>query len=579
MKAIIYSRVSTEEQDFQRQIDELKDVAKKDGFAEENILVYTDKISGFTKTADREGFSLLQQKVESDSISKIYVWELSRLARNQRIILETVEFFNLKKIPIYVYKENITTLEPNGKESPQAALLIALLGTLASQEVKTFKERSLSGRKKSVRDGKASGGVVTAYGFKKNENGMLVIDEEEADVVRKVFSLSLEGLGSRKIANYLNANRIPTKYNKLDERPIKFKTINASESSKNKRWKDAVVYNMLTNPLYKGKRSFSGQITNVTPIVDVDVFDKVQEQLPLRKIHSKKNTKFNYLFREKVRCGVCGKPMLARNRTDGTESYFACSSIREGGCNCGNRGISINGLESAVWSLIVHFGYLDYVNTNKEENITELKRRIEEHKKVITSLEAQKSSINESLERNYNAYLKGLATEELYSKGKVLIDKELKNVDKDVSFYLNEIDSIKAKIELVTNVDFKVSQLETLASDRNKLKEIMDVVLKNVIVYNIEKSFYYLLIVNLVPLTEFGVYQFNSPIICAIYQRNKNFIKILPNEQIGEDDDNPDCFSAGVTFGGELFKVYNEGVAVDSIQRSSFFELKLKNVS
>lgn len=73
------------------------------------------------------------------------------------------------------------------------------------------------------------------------------------------------------------------------------------------------------------------------------------------------------------------------------------------------------------------------------------------------------------------------------------------------------------------------------------------------------------MIVNLVPLTEFGVYQLNSPTIYAIYQKNKKVLKILPNEQIGEEENNLNSYSAGVTFDGELFKVYNEGVTVRSI--------------
>lgn len=527
--AIIYSRVSTEDQDNDRQIEELIELAKGDGFPEKDIVVYSDKISGFTKAEDRKGFQALQKRVNSESV--IYVWEVSRLARNLRIVLEIVEYFNSIKIPIIIKKENIRTLDENGKESQQAALMLALFGTIANQEIKTFKERSISGRRKAVRDGKAIGGIFTPYGFRKDENKMLVIDEDEAEVIKQIFQLSLDGNGTKKIANILNANGVPTKSNKLPEREMKVKTLDIKQSSKEIKWKDAVVYTILTNKLYKGIRVFSGQETKITPIIEESAFDLVQKRLTERKVKSPRNTRYPYLFRDKIRCGVCGKPYLAINRATGKDSRFVCSSKRVNE-SCGNGGISIHGLETSVWSLITDVDYISHISTNRVsniENVENLNNSIKNQESIIQSYMLEIENCNKSKERILGLYAENNINKNQFLSKTEEYNNKIADISKSIDKAELEIQSIKARIELIQSDNFKQIKIEELSKDRSIIKEILDIIIKNVVIYQINNSESILIVLDLVPLAEFGSFSLLDSTIYAIYDRRKHTLVEVDN--------------------------------------------------
>ena len=112
MKAAIYSRVSTENQDFSRQTIELKAFAKSLGY--EVIYVFEEKESGFNN--EREEFGKLKQLTKED-IDIVLVWEFSRLSRRAIYLQQTVRDFTDKGVCIYSKKEGLYTLDSNGKEN------------------------------------------------------------------------------------------------------------------------------------------------------------------------------------------------------------------------------------------------------------------------------------------------------------------------------------------------------------------------------------------------------------------------------------------------------------------------------
>src|ERR1035437_4758799 len=125
MNCIIYSRVSTHDQDNDRQINELKEyiIYKKYKL----LGVFEEKVSGAKKAADRIEFSKMLKFIEGKDIHHVLVWEISRLGRDMVDIVNTIEYFTERKINIYSKKEGINTLNSRGEKEPITSLLIGIL--------------------------------------------------------------------------------------------------------------------------------------------------------------------------------------------------------------------------------------------------------------------------------------------------------------------------------------------------------------------------------------------------------------------------------------------------------------------
>ena len=133
MRGVIYSRVSTIDQDYSKQTNELKDFAKKNNI--DIVHIFEEKESGFNN--DRPEFKKVQQ-LTKDEVDILLVWELSRLSRRSIYIQQQVRNFADKGICIYTKKENLYTLNEDGTENKSAMLLIGFTSIIAEQEVATL---------------------------------------------------------------------------------------------------------------------------------------------------------------------------------------------------------------------------------------------------------------------------------------------------------------------------------------------------------------------------------------------------------------------------------------------------------
>lgn len=107
MNTVIYTRVSTSVQDYQRQIDELQQFASSRGW---NVLqVFSEKVSGAKKNEERQELQSLMSYISTHNVEKVLVWELSRLGRNTLEVLKTIEEFNTLGISLFI---KITILKP-----------------------------------------------------------------------------------------------------------------------------------------------------------------------------------------------------------------------------------------------------------------------------------------------------------------------------------------------------------------------------------------------------------------------------------------------------------------------------------
>ena len=143
-KVVILARVSTDKQEYQRQVNELTDYCGRVGWRVE--AVFSNKVSGAKRIEERAEIMEMVDYVKTNQIDKVVCLEISRLGRNTLEALKVIQTLNEQGVSLYVKNYNLETLTPDGKVNPVASLICTILLEIASMERLTIKERMTSGR-------------------------------------------------------------------------------------------------------------------------------------------------------------------------------------------------------------------------------------------------------------------------------------------------------------------------------------------------------------------------------------------------------------------------------------------------
>lgn len=147
-KVVILARVSTDKQQYERQIVELTDYCDRMNW--EVSEVFANKVSGALKIEEREEIQNLVDYVKENKIKRVVCLEISRIGRNTLEALKVIQFLTDNGVSLYVKNYNLETLDGNGKINPIANLICTILLEIASMERLTIKERMESGRKQYI---------------------------------------------------------------------------------------------------------------------------------------------------------------------------------------------------------------------------------------------------------------------------------------------------------------------------------------------------------------------------------------------------------------------------------------------
>jgi DNA invertase Pin-like site-specific DNA recombinase len=268
----------------------------------EFVSVYTDEGISGTNMKKRDGFNRMIADALDGKIDLILTKSISRFARNTVDSLVTVRKLKEKGVEIFFEKENIYTLDAKGE------MFITIMSSLAQEESRSISENVTWGKKRSMEDGKISLPYKHFLGYEKGEDDLPKIVEEEAKIVRKIYSLFLEGKTIRNITQYLTDQGIPTPSGK-------------------KQWSVSTITSILSNEKYKGDallqktytvdflsktiKKNEGElqqyyIENSHPaIIDPETFDLVQNELKKRQ-PNRRQLNSNSPFAAKLICSECG---------------------------------------------------------------------------------------------------------------------------------------------------------------------------------------------------------------------------------------------------------------------------------
>lgn len=274
----LYVRVSTEAQaeegySVPAQTERLEAYCKMKGW--DNYALYTD--AGFSgSNLNRPAVQRLIADVETGKISSVAVYKLDRLSRSQKDTLFLIEdVFLPQNVDFISLNENIDTSTPYGRA------MIGILSAFAQLERENIYLRTRMGMLERVKQGFWMGGGGTPFGYDYDSAKGILVPNEDAVVVRKIYELYIKGYSAQKIANMLNL-----KYDKL-------------------------VTQILTRRSNLGLISYKGQEYQGLhqPIVTEETFDLAMRKMRERGSSARATASSRHLLTGLVYCGLCGARM------------------------------------------------------------------------------------------------------------------------------------------------------------------------------------------------------------------------------------------------------------------------------
>lgn len=371
MKGIALIRVSTESQDLQQQSDVVVKRMMDDGYKKEDIILVEDKESGvMLSEEERQGLTKMKQYIETDpDINSVYVYEISRLSRKSDVFYSIRTFLIERKIQLVVITPPMKLFDDHGNVDTNTTILFGIFSGMSEQEGYIRKERVTRGRKKSVKEGKWIGGYL-AFGYKVGEDNKIVINEEEAVIVRKIFErYSKSGLSMRKLGMEL-----------LQMGDISCDTYQDGASR---------VHGILSNERYTGI-TFGKLGMRYPPIIDKELFEEVRRLRMKRKTEPKYLRKHICLVQGLIRDGLSKRVMRANSSTAMYSLYLEYPD----GTGL-QSSINLNVTDSVAWYLTtVYQSNRTNLSTPKvlnetQRNIKELERKIQVGRNKLKDLEGR----------------------------------------------------------------------------------------------------------------------------------------------------------------------------------------------
>ncbi|RUS48849.1 recombinase family protein [Cohnella sp. AR92] len=312
-KAAIYARVSTEEQatqgySIQAQLEELRNYANYQKL--DIVSEYIDEGASGKSISGRPEMKRLLNDVQRGKLDYVLFYKLDRISRDLKDALEISDTLSQHNVTMYIHNEKIDTSTPSGKMHFQ------IMGSFAEFERNTIVDRVKMGMTQRAKEGNFNGGQCLGYDCIEKS---LIVNEEEAAIVREIFDLSDQGLGYKAVVNRVNSKGYLTK------RGIQFQVNGVKTILDNPMYIGKIRFNQVEGWSEKGRKGKNADPLLVEgkhqPIINLELWERVQEQ---RKKRSYKPSKSNspFILNGIIKCPKCGGGMVAGRSKGGSGKYY-----------------------------------------------------------------------------------------------------------------------------------------------------------------------------------------------------------------------------------------------------------------
>jgi site-specific DNA recombinase len=313
MRAVIYARISKDEQSkysIGEQISLCQKFMEEEGH--EVVEVFIDE--GFSsKTMKRPALQKMLGQIKDKKFDIICVWNSDRLTRTTLDGLTMVTtMFKPADIDFASYTEDIDTSTPDGM------MMFTIRLSMAQRERERIAERSSMGQAARARAGKRNTSA-RPYGYDVGEDLALTVNEEEAEIVRKIFDWYVGGWGRIKIAGVLNFEKIP--------------------ANRGGKWPEKIIGDILKNITYTGAVHFKLKgdpeskriiVPNVhEAIITKEQYNLAQFVFGRRRDNDMSQSSYDFVFSTVVKCALCGRSFHGKMKTFSDTRphyrYYRCS--------------------------------------------------------------------------------------------------------------------------------------------------------------------------------------------------------------------------------------------------------------
>lgn len=429
LRVAAYCRVSTDSDEqatsYEAQIEHYTNFIQKNEEWQLSGVFADDGISG-TNTKKRDEFNRMIEECMAGNIDMIITKSISRFSRNTLDCLKYIRLLKEKNISVYFEKENINSLDSKGE------ILLTIMASLAQQESESLSKNVKLGLQFRYQNGEVQVNHNRFMGYTKDDEGHLIIEPAEAEIVKRIYLEYLQGASLKQIGESLESDGILTAAGKAIWRSETIKKILKNE----KYIGDALLQKTYTVDVLTKKRVKNNGIVpqyyvenNHEPIIPRHLYMQVQEEMLRRaNIHSGTNKKkrvysSKYALSSIVYCSLCGdiyRRIAWNNRGKHSIVWRCCTRVEHGPKKCNAETILEAELQGAVVQAInTTIGGKEGILATLEENI-----------KLVFALEDKSSieSINTKLEDLQKELLKLANAKKDYSDIATEIDhqRELK---------------------------------------------------------------------------------------------------------------------------------------------------------
>ena len=476
-------------------------VAKEKGYT--NLVhFFDDGISGVTM--DRPGFADMIQQLEQGKAAAVFVKDLSRLGRNYiEVGRLTEEFFPNHDIRLVAVSDNIDTDEGENELAP----IRNLFNEWYARDIS--KKRRISNKIKG-NAGEPMG--QPPYGYVKDPENpkRWIVDEEAARVVRRIYRMTLEGVGTEQIAAKLEEDGVltPRAYwqSKGINRPGKVKDLPPTH------WNSSSVIKMLSvqeycgdilnfktySKSYKNKKRLENDRENWAifkdvhePIIERAVFEQVQQKRgKMRKRQAKDGERS--MFSGLLVCADCGSNLHFHfNQGNPEIKYFNCSNYKGNRGTCGSTHyVRVDFLEQVVLGEIRRL--TKYAGLYEDDFLKEVighsrqaeetERRLKE--KELKSLLARDDELDGLFERIYEDNVSGKLSDDRFAKMSRRYEEEQKELSEKIKKLRSEIEKQNSR---AASTDMFVSIVRKYTRARKLTPRMLNELVEKIEVYNAER--------------------------------------------------------------------------------------------
>lgn len=494
--AAIYSRLSEEDRNKQSEYDDSQSIQNQKSMLisyaiSEGWEIYNIYSDDDYKGSDRNrpAFMQLMKDAENRKFNIVLCKSQARFTRELELVEKIIHGqFVEWGIRFVGFADNADTANAGNKKARQINGLVNewYLEDLSDNIRTVLTDR----RKKGMHIG-----AFALYGYQKDpaQKGHLIIDEEAAEVVRKVFALYAGGMGRTNIARYLNEQGIPnpTEYKKRKGLPYRgaamkyasvWKYFSITDMLRNEMYIGNMVQGKYRNPSYKSKSSKPVPreewivVENThDPIIDRDLWDKVQEMLSQRA--KPMCTGETSIWANKVKCLYCGYGMrTAKNRE---YRYLRCSSRYYDKITCPGGFISQRFLEEAVLKELNDIIESFFDEKEAENSLLMRNRGEQERRKLLKErcdAEQRKTDLESAIKSTYLDKVKGLITEQEFMTFR-------QSFEQDAALCQSRLDEIRDRLEILEQEKREGQSLKMILGAYRNIEKLDRTVVDSLIDY------------------------------------------------------------------------------------------------